>query len=500
MTKSIGYQYLIEHFSLNVCELLYRSYLTEQSEKKIVARDDTLVVYYPQARIRLASTWQDNLIFALKNEGVNLEVLRALFAQIAPNEVALLIQQFPQGNYARRIWFLYEWLTGSHLEIEDLKVGNYIPLVNEEQQFAYPSAQGERVKRQRIMNNLIGSREFCPMVRLTDTLKAFPSTQLKERANQVLNDYTPDVIYRAIRYLFLKETKSSFAIEHEKPTPHRLDSFVEILSHLSTEVIDKAYLVDLQNQIVDERYAQKSWRTDQVYVGETLTPGRERVHFIAVRPQDVNSIMTSFLNVMERALSSLSLDCVVLAAIFSFAFVFLHPFDDGNGRIHRFLMHYILTRCGFLEKGMIFPISAVLLKDIVAYNRLLESFSRRVMRKLNYDIDEVGEITVYNESLDYYRYIDFTPIVEGFSQIIQETIETEWKSELDYLCEYDAIRERLLTIVDMPEKRVNQFIAFVRQNNGHLSQRKRSFFQELTDDEIARMEEVIRSPRVRNEG
>ena len=30
--------------------------------------------------------------------------------------------------------------------------------------------------------------------------------------------------------------------------------------------------------------------------------------------------------------------------------------------------------------------------------------------------------------------------------------------------------------------------------------RKRSFSQELTDDEIARMEEVIRSPRARNEG
>lgn len=34
---------------------------------------------------------------------------------------------------------------------------------------------------------------------------------------------------------------------------------------------------------------------------------------------------------------------VVEAACRSFAFVFIHPFGDGNGRIHRLLLHNVLA-------------------------------------------------------------------------------------------------------------------------------------------------------------
>ena len=71
------------------------------------------------------------------------------------------------------------------------------------------------------------------------------------------------------------------------------------------------------------------------------------------------------------------------------------------------------------------------------------------------------------------------------------TIRTEWKTELDYLKAYDKMREVMRNIVDMPDKKANQFILFVRQNGGRLSQRKRHLFSELRDDEIVRLETAI---------
>ena len=103
-----------------------------------------------------------------------------------------------------------------------------------------------------------------------------------------------------------------------------------------------------------------------------------------------------------------------------------------------------------------------------------------------------------DSSVDYYRYIDYTPIVGHFQRMMAETIATEWKTELDYLKSYDEIRRGMREIVDMPEKAANQFIMFVRNNNGVLSKSKRERFSELTDDEVHALEAVIR--RVLGEG
>ncbi|MBK6566182.1 MAG: Fic family protein [Saprospiraceae bacterium] len=42
-----------------------------------------------------------------------------------------------------------------------------------------------------------------------------------------------------------------------------------------------------------------------------------------------------------------SIHPVILAAVFHHKFVLIHPFDDGNGRISRLLMNYILLKNGF---------------------------------------------------------------------------------------------------------------------------------------------------------
>ena len=67
-------------------------------------------------------------------------------------------------------------------------------------------------------------------------------------------------------------------------------------------------------------------------------------------------------------------DAVLMAAVIAFGFVFIHPFEDGNGRIHRYLFHHVLAEKGFVPKGLIFPVSAVLLDRIDAYRSVLEHF------------------------------------------------------------------------------------------------------------------------------
>jgi hypothetical protein len=102
------------------------------------------------------ATLEGHLTFALKYEGLDLAVLKRLFVEVGPAKIEALVRVKPTGNYARRIWFLCEWLTGKKLGLRDATTGNYVDAVDVKQQFA---VAGENSSRHRVRNNLPGTRE-----------------------------------------------------------------------------------------------------------------------------------------------------------------------------------------------------------------------------------------------------------------------------------------------------------------------------------------------------
>ena len=184
---------------------------------------------------------------------------------------------------------------------------------------------------------------------------------------------------------------------------------------------------------------------------------------------------------------------VVHAAVISYGFVFLHPFDDGNGRIHRFLIHNILALRGFTPAQCIFPVSASMLKNPVEYSASLESLSKPLLPLIDYQLDNEGRMTVTNETGVWYRYIDLTLQAEALFSFIENTIHTELVEELTFLTNHDNARNALCRIVDMPDRLISLFIKLCVQNNGYLSKNKRlSNFSSLSDREVISMEQAIR--------
>ena len=78
------------------------------------------------------------------------------------------VQSRPTGKYARRLWYLYELITGVHLPVADLARGTYVDMLDEESYYTVRPAR--QVRRQRVNDNLFGDARFCPTVRRTDTL------------------------------------------------------------------------------------------------------------------------------------------------------------------------------------------------------------------------------------------------------------------------------------------------------------------------------------------
>lgn len=196
--------------------------------------------------------------------------------------------------------------------------------------------------------------------------------------------------------------------------------------------------------------------------------------------------------VSHQRLDGSSVSPVVHAAVIAYGFVFLHPFEDGNGRIHRFLIHNILARRGVTPEGIMFPISASMLENPSDYDASLEAFSRHLMTLVDYTLDEEGRMKVHNDTAGWYRYIDMTPQVEALFTFFEKTIERELAQELAFLADYDQWKKALQEIVDMPDRKVDMFLRLCLQNNGRLSATKRrSHFDFLSEEEIVRMEAVV---------
>ena len=165
-------------------------------------------------------------------------------------------------------------------------------------------------------------------------------------------------------------------------------------------------MIELQNRIVDPRFRESDYRTNQNYVGETVAWQKERIHYACPKPEDLASLMEGLV-AAHKQMEAGGVSAVGHAAAVAYGFVFLHPFEDGNGRIHRFLIHNILARRGFTPEGIMFPVSASMLKDLADYDASLEAFSRPLMALVEYSLDEEGRMTVrerHGTVVSLYRY------------------------------------------------------------------------------------------------
>jgi hypothetical protein len=505
--EPIGYAWLVERYGLVVMPHYRWSFTAKVQGRTSFIEQNLLWESFPGRNAPAGLT--ENLEFALKYDGLNLEILYTLFACLPAFELQQVIdwiQSTPFGNYTRKIWFLYEFLIETPLPIENLKSGNSLPLLEPDQYFTAPPRSSPR---HRIFNNLPGTKNFCPLVRKTPLIQHFQALNLQENASHLIAGYSTDTLNRASYYLYTKETRSSFALERETPDPDRLKRFVQILQQAPRwPMLSKKLLVELQNQIIlDRRFQDTDYRITQNYVGETIGPaGQQRIHYISPKPGlDLSLLMEGWFQLLA-GMEHWPLDPVVSAAVLSFAFVFLHPFEDGNGRIHRFLIHYILSRKGFTPPNTVLPVSAVMLKRQAEYDACLERFSRPLLERIRYTLESDGELEVDSETATFYRYFDATPMAESLYRWLEETIQTELPMELDFLVAFRDARAEVLLIVELPDRLADLMVVVCFNNKGRLSKTKRtSYFSKLTDQEVMAIEQAIqaimaRFPKQRWEG
>jgi Fic family protein len=439
-------------------------------------------------RHRPADTLEGHLVFALKWEGVDLGVLSALFEVVDPGEVARFVQATPTGAFSRRSWFLYEWLTERTLDVPDPGKVRSVPVVEPEQQIAL--TRGSPSVRHKVIDNLPGTRRFCPMIRCTEAMQAGAARGLDGRAREIIGRTRPDLITRAAAFLLLSDSKSSFAIEGERPPQARAARWASAIAEAGARPVSKDELERLQRLVLgDARFVKLGLRTEGGFIGTHDRQTQEPVpEHISASPEALEDLLGGIIEYERRALSG-GVPAIAAAAAIAFGFVYVHPFADGNGRLHRWLIHHVLASAGYNPPGIVFPISAAILRRIEEYRAVLLSYSAALLPLIEWRATADGNVAVLSDTAKYYRYFDATAHAEFLQSCVEQTVEQDLPREVRFLEEFDRFASAVKDIVEMPDRQIEKLRVFLAQGHGTLSERARTHeFQALTDTEVARIQ------------
>lgn len=476
--QPVGYTQLISHHGIAAIPPAVTAEVRSVTRKEWIG--DTIAV--PAKMAPAPEDLLGQVLFAIKHEGINLQVLAQILPKIPEADIRQAFDASPNSQYLRKACYLWEFFAGQTIQrATDHIRQSYIPLFNPEQ---YITGDGEKNARWRIIFNGLGSLDYCVTVRRTDTLQALLDKSLLEKAAEFTDSLPKDILNRTLAWAYLHETRDSYAIENEAPSEDKASRFVSLLKQAhSSRKLDEEYLVELQNAVISNPFAQAaSFRTEQNYLSNGLR-GALGVTYVPPGPELSRSLMDQLMALANQP--AMEVEPLVLASVVSFGFVFVHPFMDGNGRLSRFLFHQVLCQCGALKNGLVLPVSIVLRQNESDYLSVLQQFSEPSRAYWDVTFFDENQFQFDFKGHDaLYRYWDGTACAEFMARATEQAIEQHLKAETLFLTRYDEIFRRIDRAYDVPNADLSRLVMFCLDQNGRVSGHRRKQYRYRVPEEV----------------
>lgn len=414
--------------------------------------------------------------FALKHEGVRLDLLASALRRIPPEDLVAWVRAAPNSIYGRKLGHLWERLNQQRLPgLDDPGVASaYAPLFDPAHYFV---GQGQRDARWRIEFNGLGDMQFCPVVRKTPALMALIQKDILGQAQVFARSVGAAMLERALNWAYLSETEGSFAIEGEAPTADKATLFAALLRRAhELRPLTEDLMVALQNAVISNPFDKAvQFRTEQNRLQRDV-PGAAGVTYVPPEPELAVELMNGLMRLANQPPAAL--DALVHAAMVSFAFVFIHPFMDGNGRLSRFLIHHCLGQSGRLPPQFLLPISVAMKKHEAEYLQALTSFSKpaRQLCQVTWAGDEHYDYGWMPEADTWFRYMDLTEPVNFTLAMAEASLDTHMRQEVEFLGLFDRVKRHIDQRHDLRGSDLATLIVTIFQNGGTLSNNRRKRF------------------------
>jgi hypothetical protein len=436
------------------------------------------------ARLAPSGGWLQQALFAIKHEGIRLDYLAAALRQVTEEEMRTAFLATPNGTYVRKLCFLWEAFHQRHIAgLSDPGISAaYVPMFNPKD---YLTGVSRRHARWRVDFNGLGDLSFCPVIRKTSALESGMAQEVLAKATAFAHDIGQHMLERALSWAYLSETEGSFAIEGETPTQDKAGLFARLLQRAHDQrPLTEDHLVALQNATVTNPFDKAvQFRTEQNRLqGSAL--GAAGVTYVPPPPDLACELMQHLMVLANEPPQGL--DALAHAAAVSFAFVFIHPFMDGNGRLSRFLIHHCLGQSGQLPAGFLLPISVAMNRHEVQYLQALSTFSKpaRALCDVSWTGDDDYSYNWKPDADIWFRYMDVTEGVVFTLNMAQAALDIHLRQEVSFLNLFDAVSKTINARHDLRGSDLSTLIVTAFQNGGKLSNNRRKRFADRVQPQV----------------
>lgn len=424
----------------------------------------------------------DHVLFALKNEPINLYVLSIALRSIPASDLEDAFAHTPNGVYIRTACHLWELITGEELDQRGASITTpYQEVFDPDMYF---TGDSRRSPKWRIDFNGLGNIAFCPVIRKTPSIQQLLDKDILGQTRKFAEGVGQEMLDRALGWAYMSETEGSFAIEGQVPTKDKARAFANLLRHASDpRDLTEDLLCELQRITVTNEF-DKAWefRSEQNRLQKGI--GSAGVTYVPPRPDLVPGLMDELMLIANKRPQDL--DPLVHAAAISFGFVFVHPFMDGNGRLSRFLIHHCLGQSGALPRSLVLPISVAMKRHEADYLAALVDFSRpaRELCDVTWAGDDRYIFDWRPDSDEAFRYMDLTAAAEFTLRMAQTALERDLYGETSWLSNFDAIYTSIKRDFDIRDADLSALIAGALKNGGVVSKNKRKLYLHRVPDSI----------------
>lgn len=489
----IGYEFLLSRIQLRMPPTIKPAQVRPVT--RVEEMPDLLAVPRHVAPSEDASILE-HILFALKHETLQLSILHEALKLVSEESLLAALAAQRQGIYLRKAAFIWEKSNARELPLPwDSTGGNYVDMFDRD--VYYTGGLWERSQKYRVNFNGIGPYDFCPIVKKDPALEQRGRDILERLRAWSTSPENAEIVDRVMNWAYLSETRDSYAIENEAPSPDKERAFLNAMEHLRDRApLTEEYLVGLQNVVItNDLKLEHSFRHAQNWL-QRGGHGALAVRYVPPSPEALRPLMAGLMRMANSREGDVP--PLVKAALVSFGFVFLHPFMDGNGRVSRLLAHHNLNFNEALPtingSPAILPLSVAMKKNESDYLAALEAFSKSA-RHL-WDITYVADndfIFNFRSSPIIYSHWAGTRAAEFVTSCARMALEQSLVEETLFIHAYDKAFERIDRQFDLPNRTINLLIQWIRQNNCRMPQRRRSAAEllMLKAEQIDEIERIV---------